>query len=309
MQGGCSGWAPRLTKISPQSNIDTMSSNPCGANPSKSLLACGALILLTTLFFVVAPGLAQADTGSETSEQHISPYWGSAISQWTRWILYWAEERELDPDLVAAVIRKESIGRAEAEGRYGGIGLMMVMSAENGLTWRPTTQELKQPNINLRWGTGILKEIIRETGGNLINALAAYNGGWEQMSLASTQNYAHSVLTFYAYAIAANHGYTYQESKVWTIVLITRVDGHIQLIQTDSSGHFLAPCFEGAIEFRDIYPEMKNAPRVRVTRFVNEQGREVLIDAWLFVGGLDRNVGHRLIGVSNRSLPRIGHLP
>jgi len=264
------------------------------------------------VFSLLAGGPAQADDGAhgDVEEVHISPFWGGAISQWDWWIVHWAQKRELDPDLVAAVIRKESIGRVDAEGPYGAVGLMMVLPAEeSGLSWRPSAKELKQPGLNLQWGTGILKEIIRESGGDLLTALAAYNGGWEQLYLASTERFAHSVLTYYAYAIAARHGYGYQESKVWTMVLMTRVDGHIERIQTHTSGHFLAPCFEGAVAFRALYPDMANAPRVRVTRFLDEQGREVLVDAWLFVGGLERDVKARKAGVAYLSALPVGYLP
>jgi hypothetical protein len=253
---------------------------------------------------------ADEDVVTSTGGDHVSPYWSDAISQWDRWIVYWARERELDPDLVAAVIRKESIGQPGAEGPYGSVGLMMVLPAEvSGMPWRPTAEELKQPGLNIRWGTGILKQIVRESGGDLLTALAAYNGGWDRLYLATTERYAHSVLTYYAYAIAARHGYSYQDSKVWTMVIMTRVDGHIRLIRTDTSGHFFAPCFDSALGFRDIYPEMVSAPRTRVTHFVDEDGHDVLIDAWLFVGGLDRHVGEMLAGTALPTLPRIGHRP
>ena len=102
-----------------------------------------ALILAATLNLAIAPLGAGASTEGGSAEDSLSPFWGSAISQWTRWIVYWANERELDPDLVAAVVRKESIGQATAEGPYGAVGLMMVMPAEiSGLSWRPSSAEL-----------------------------------------------------------------------------------------------------------------------------------------------------------------------
>jgi len=269
-----------------------------------------ALILVTLLPLGATPVTASDHVESGTGEDQLSPFWGSAISQWNRLIFYWANARELDPDLVAAVIRKESIGHASAAGPYGSVGLMMVMPAEvSGMPWRPSSEELKQPNVNLRWGTGILKQVIRDSDGNLANALAAYNGGWEQIHISSTKRYAQSVLTFYAYAIAGRHGYSYQESKVWSLVLMTRVDNRIRLIQTHTSGHFLAPCFEGAIEFRDLYPEMVSAPRTRVAHFTDEEGHDVLIDAWLFVGGSAGFSGEMLVSTAPSTPPRIGHRP
>ena len=276
--------------------------------------------MMTTLRFVLAlsfvlplataPLHASANPGTTMGAEYLSPYWGGAITQWTRLIVYWAEARELDPDLVAAVIRKESIGRANAEGAYGGVGLMMVLPAEDsGLPWRPTAEELKQPSVNLRWGTGMLAEIIHDSGGDLVRALAAYNGGWEQVHLAVTQDYAYSVLTHYAYAIAGRHGYSYDESKVWSMVLMTRADGRIKRIQTVTSGHFLGPCFEGAVEFRDLFPEMATAPRTRVAHFIDAEGHDVLIDAWLFVGQANVPAIETLVEIAPTELPRVGKRP
>jgi hypothetical protein len=263
-----------------------------------------------TLSLGVTALAAGADVESGSGAGQLSPFWGGAISQWSHWILYWAAERELDPDLVAAVVRQESLGQSSAEGPYGSVGLMMVLPAEvSGMPWRPTAEELKQPNVNVRWGTGILAEVIRETGGDLVRALAAYNGGWEQVHIRSTERYAHSVLTYYAHALAGRHGYGYQESKVWSMVIMTRVDGHIQHIQVRTSGHFLAPCFEGALEFRKVFPDMVDAPRARVAHFVDEEGHDVLVDAWLFVGEPDRPVDETLVSLAAPSPPRIVHQP
>jgi hypothetical protein len=267
------------------------------------------LIAAVVLLLVVAPVAAGANRES-TAEDHLSPYWGGAISQWSRWILFWAEEREIDPDLIAAVIRKESIGYASAEGPYGSVGLMMVLPAEiSGMSWRPSAEELKQPSVNLRWGTGILKEILRETDGDLPRALAAYNGGWEQVHIPSTQRYAHNVLTYYAYAMGARHGYTYQESKQWTLVFMIRVDGRIKRIQTHTSGKYIAPCFGNAVAFRKLFPEMVSAPRARVAHFIDEEGRDVLLDAWLFVGDHSTPPEEHLVRAAPPALLRTGHRP
>ena len=269
-----------------------------------------ALVITLTLSLGIASTRAGADAESGAGEDRLSPYWGDAISQWSQWIVYWANERELDPDLVAAVVRQESIGHADAEGPGGAVGLMMVLPAEaSGLPWRPNAEELKQPSINLRWGTGMLSEIIRESGGDLLHALAAYNGGWEQVHLPVTRRYAQSVLTYYAYAMAGRHGYSYQEGKVWTLVIMTRVDGHIKLIQTSTSGQFLAPCFEGAVEFRSLYPEMISAPRTRVAHDTDEEGHDVLIDVWLFVGPPNTPPDETVISTAPLTIPGIGQRP
>jgi hypothetical protein len=109
--------------------------------------------------------------------------------------------------------------------------------------------------------------------------------------------------------MAARHGYGYQESKIWSMVLMIRIDGHIERIYTRTSGHFLAPCFEGALEFREFYPEMVSAPRTRVTHFTDPEGRDVLIDAWLFVGYPDRLANDTLATMTPMIAPRVGHRP
>jgi hypothetical protein len=187
---------------------------------------------------------------------------------------------------------------------------MMVMSSEtSGFSWRPTAEELKRPSVNLRWGTGMLKQIIRDSGGDLMRSLAAYNGGWEQVHLARTESYAHSVLTFYAYAVAGRHGYSYQESKVWSLVTMTRVDGRVSLIRTATSGHYLVPCFEDVSGFREFYPDMADAVRTRVAHLTDEDGRDILVDAWLFIGAPDKPVGGIAVDSMSSQLLRVGRQP
>jgi hypothetical protein len=269
-----------------------------------------AFISLAVVLAHAAPAAAAYLPDTVAEDGRISPYWGGAISQWNRAIVYWAAERELDADLVAAVVRSESIGQANAEGPFGAVGLMMVLPAEvSGLAWRPTAEELKQPNVNLRWGTGILKQILRDSDGDLFKALAAYNGGWEQTHLPSTKRYAQTVLDFYANAIAARHGYSYQESKSWTMVFMTRVDGFITYMTAHSSSDTPQPCFGGAIAFRRLFPEMVTAPRTQVTRFTNQDGSEVAVDAWLFLGEPNTPADQAFVRAAPLEVTLVGHRP
>jgi hypothetical protein len=267
-----------------------------------------ATVVAVALLVIVYPVAAGSSSEDVTGEGPISPFWGGAISQWTRQILYWSEEREIDPDLVASVIRNESVGYAEAEGPQGAVGLMMVLSAEaSGMSWRPSADELKHPHVNLRWGTGVLKQIIRDAGGDLYRALAAYNGGWDQVHLQSTRDYAHKILTYYAYAIAARHGYSFQESKEWTLVLMVRSDGRIKSFQTHTWDHDFVPCFGGALQFRKLFPDMVDAPRTKVAHFVDEEGHDILVDAWLFVGERRSASAEVQVSAVPPILPPAGH--
>jgi soluble lytic murein transglycosylase len=93
-----------------------------------------------------------------------------------------AEEKDLDPALIAAVIYAESRFR-EQTSRAGARGLMQVTPrtakaiarSSGGITFR--TGDLADPDINIRYGTFHLRELLDAYGDNLVAALAAYNAG------------------------------------------------------------------------------------------------------------------------------------
>nr|HID13816.1 hypothetical protein [Anaerolineae bacterium] len=161
-----------------------------------------AVVLLTTITVLAFPHLALAQSGSPSGESALSPYWGPAISRWEPIIRQEAERRNLDPDLIAAVIWKESMGRPREHGPAGAVGLMMVMP----FSWRPSPEELENPWTNVFWGARALATVIRDGGGDLYYALAAYNGSWEQVHLRVTRRYAATVLDYYARAVAVRYG-------------------------------------------------------------------------------------------------------
>ena len=94
-----------------------------------------------------------------------------------------AHKNELEPLLVAAVIRVESRFRKEAQSSRGARGLMQVMP-ETGL-WVAeqigmdafTEDSLYDPSINIAIGTWYLQDLFCQFDGNIYAALAAYNGG------------------------------------------------------------------------------------------------------------------------------------
>ena len=94
-----------------------------------------------------------------------------------------ARQRNLDPYLVAALIRQESEFDPKAVSRAGAIGLMQLMPAtgrdlarRQGIP-RFSTANLKTPEISLRLGTYHLKTVLDQFETNLELALAAYNAG------------------------------------------------------------------------------------------------------------------------------------
>ena len=98
-------------------------------------------------------------------------------------IYTYALERDLDPYLVAGVIRAESKFISEARSPKGALGLMQIMPetghwiAEQTNHKEFTTAELLDPDINIRFGTWYLASLKKEFAGNEVLILAAYNGG------------------------------------------------------------------------------------------------------------------------------------
>lgn len=156
----------------------------------------------------------------------ISPYWPEGVQKWQALIYKIAFVSGVDPDLVAAVVLSESHGLHEAVSPVGAVGLMGVMPQGPGMEWRPTSQELLDPETNIRWGVAILTDIMRQAGGDLGAALAAYNGGWTQVHLPITQAYANKVLDNYGRAVMTRIGASPDLAYRWTIA-VEMQRGHV----------------------------------------------------------------------------------
>ena len=146
-------------------------------------------------------------------------YGKPTIQQWANEIQILSQFYGIHPDLIAAVIREESNGQPGGLSTLGAVGLMGVMPAGPGLEWRPSTEELLQPAINLRWGVQILADVVRQSGGDLGAALAAYNGGWAEVDNNIPQQYAASVLDNYGRAIATRNNVSPDIAAQWTIAI------------------------------------------------------------------------------------------
>jgi soluble lytic murein transglycosylase len=94
-----------------------------------------------------------------------------------------ARANNVDPYLMAGLIRQESMFNTQARSPAGALGLMQVMP-RTGTTiarrlgiarFRPV--RLTDPDINLRIGARYLADQIRSHNGRLVDAIAAYNAG------------------------------------------------------------------------------------------------------------------------------------
>ncbi|MCB1021529.1 MAG: transglycosylase SLT domain-containing protein [Acidobacteria bacterium] len=94
-----------------------------------------------------------------------------------------AKPHEVDPYLVAGLIRQESEFNPKAVSRAGAMGLMQVMPAVGRELARRlgvsgySTPRLHEPDISLRFGVFHLKEALQQFQNNLELTLAAYNAG------------------------------------------------------------------------------------------------------------------------------------
>lgn len=93
-----------------------------------------------------------------------------------------AARNQLDPWLVAALIRQESLYNPRAQSVSDARGLMQLLPA-TAAHWAPAAGlspvalNLYDPEISLRIGTTYLKGLMDMFGGNEFRAVAAYNGG------------------------------------------------------------------------------------------------------------------------------------
>lgn len=181
-----------------------------------------AILLVLTLLFtgLVMPPLSAAETDRSSARMPaLSPIWGPSIRQWEPQISVLASTYGFDPDFIAAVIMEESNGDYDEVSRVGAVGLMGVMPNGPGLEWRPSTDELLNPATNLRWGVVILSDVVRQSGGDLFSALAAYSGGWGEAASNVPRAYAASVLNNYGRAIVAREGISPDIATQWTIAI------------------------------------------------------------------------------------------
>lgn len=182
------------------------------------------LLLLLPLLGQLQPTAASSPerNGLQEEEPVISDIWGPAVQQWAFHIGVLSEEYGLDPDFIAAVIKEESDGDHRATSQKGAVGLMGVMPTGPGMEFRPSADDLANPAINLRWGVAILADVVRQTGGDLYAALAAYSGGWANVENRVPRRYATSVLNNYGRAIATRNGISPDIAAQWTIAIELR---------------------------------------------------------------------------------------
>lgn len=94
-----------------------------------------------------------------------------------------ARQKDLDPFLLAGLIRQESEFNPKAKSRANALGLTQVLpstgrqlSRKNGIT-RFVPKMLYDPEVNLKLGTYYLRQLLESLNGNWEETLASYNAG------------------------------------------------------------------------------------------------------------------------------------
>ncbi|MDO3408874.1 lytic transglycosylase domain-containing protein [Saccharibacillus sp. CPCC 101409] len=114
-------------------------------------------------------------------------------SGWMVWVypIHYKEEirvqsksYDIDPFLIASIIRVETNFKPSKESRVGALGVMQLMpdtaswAIDTGKLPQATPENIKhEPDTNIRIGTWYLRNLSDQFGGNRIAVVAAYNAG------------------------------------------------------------------------------------------------------------------------------------
>ena len=128
--------------------------------------------------------LTSASTTVMQIDCSVSDGYPAPVQRWCGLITRYASQYNLSPNLVAALILQESGGDPDAYSKSGAVGLMQVMPRDglaasficaNGPCFRgrPSSQELRDPEFNIAFGTRYLAGLVSRHG-NLREALKSY---------------------------------------------------------------------------------------------------------------------------------------
>lgn len=120
---------------------------------------------------------ATAHHAPGSSAQVLSPAFDPSVQAWAKKIMTWAEDFNLDPNLVATVMQLESCGNPHARSGAGALGLFQVMPYH----FREGEDPL-DPDVNAAHGLAYLASALDQASGSVASALAGYNGGHGQIS-------------------------------------------------------------------------------------------------------------------------------
>ncbi|MGB3288690.1 MAG: transglycosylase SLT domain-containing protein [Burkholderiaceae bacterium] len=129
------------------------------------------------------------EAGKQAQIKYLTKKWGKPSAAVRKYVeLAWAEadKREgLEPELLIAIMQKESSLSPHVQSRYGAQGLMQVVRRWHRDKLHPS-ESLFDPEVNIRVGADVLEEYLEAAGGSLSAALRKYSG--------NSRSYANAVL-------------------------------------------------------------------------------------------------------------------
>ena len=146
---------------------------------NRGIISTAVLIVLVFIVYVCTLSL-------KTSSRQFE--YASYPRTYAEYVEKEAKECHLEPALVYAVIKQESGFDPKCVSNAGAIGLMQIMpdtgewAAKELGTNKFSTQDLLEPEKNLRIGTWYLNYLKRYFNGNDYLALASYNAGHRNVS-------------------------------------------------------------------------------------------------------------------------------
>ena len=121
--------------------------------------------------------------------KYLAQKWRQSTNTVRKYVnLAWAEADKrdgLEPELLIAVMQKESSLRPKVQSRYGAQGLMQVVPRWHREKLQPS-ESLFDPEVNIRVGADVLEEYLELAEGSLPEALKKYSG--------NARGYANTVL-------------------------------------------------------------------------------------------------------------------
>lgn len=141
--------------------------------------------------FLALRAIKRAVPGAMSTEIHSIPleYWRILFPEpWWETIKKESAKNNLDPYLVASLIRQESEFNPSVISHANAWGLMQILPSVGKMLAREEgienfqTRMLLDPETNIRLGTRYLRDILTRVGGVTEYALAAYNAGEERVS-------------------------------------------------------------------------------------------------------------------------------
>lgn len=158
----------------------------------------------------------------------------SMPTPFARTVLELGQDLDVAPELIWALMRRESFYDADVLSIAGAYGLLQLiprtaseMAARIGLT-DPQPEDLFVPALNLRLGASYLAGLLREADGDRIRALASYNAGetnglrWQQRRRPTEPAQVGILVISYS----ETRAYAYHVQRLWNLYADAYGSGH-----------------------------------------------------------------------------------